>query len=73
MIDGVTQELLKMVRFCQRTKYNDGVLQTTELTAEVMTGEWFHTGDIGVIEMASSASLIKKEMFKTLAYISHHS
>ncbi|MDG1185845.1 MAG: long-chain fatty acid--CoA ligase [Schleiferiaceae bacterium] len=43
-----------------------GYYKQPELTAEVMTGEWFHTGDIGVIEDGFiRISDRKKEMFKT--------
>ena len=39
-----------------------------ELTAEVMTDGWFHTGDIGVIEDGFiKITDRKKEMFKTSA------
>ena len=43
-----------------------GYYKQPELTAEVMTGEWFHTGDIGVIEDGFiRITDRKKEMFKT--------
>ena len=43
-----------------------GYYKQRELTAEVMTGEWFHTGDIGVIEDGFiRITDRKKEMFKT--------
>ena len=43
-----------------------GYYKQPELTAEVMTGEWFHTGDIGVIEDEFiRITDRKKEMFKT--------
>ena len=43
-----------------------GYYKQPELTAEVMTGEWFHTGDIGVIEDGFiRITDRKKDMFKT--------
>ena len=43
-----------------------GYYKQPDLTAEVMTGEWFHTGDIGVIEDGFiRITDRKKEMFKT--------
>ena len=43
-----------------------GYYKQPELTAEVMTGDWFHTGDIGVIEDGFiRITDRKKEMFKT--------
>ena len=43
-----------------------GYYKAPELTAEVMSGEWFHTGDIGVIEDGFiRITDRKKEMFKT--------
>ena len=43
-----------------------GYYKRPELTAEVMTGDWFHTGDIGVIEDGFiRITDRKKEMFKT--------
>ena len=43
-----------------------GYYKQPELTAKVMTGEWFHTGDIGVIEDGFiRITDRKKEMFKT--------
>ena len=43
-----------------------GYYKQPELTAEVMTGDWFHTGDIGVIvDGFIRITDRKKEMFKT--------
>ena len=43
-----------------------GYYKQPDRTAEVMTGEWFHTGDIGVIEDGFiRITDRKKEMFKT--------
>lgn len=43
-----------------------GYYKQPDLTAEVMTGEWFHTGDIGVVEDGFvRITDRKKEMFKT--------
>ncbi|MEY2963741.1 MAG: hypothetical protein RL754_1002 [Bacteroidota bacterium] len=43
-----------------------GYYKQEDLTAEVMTGEWFHTGDIGVVEDGFiRITDRKKEMFKT--------
>lgn len=45
-----------------------GYYKQEELTAEVMTDDWFHTGDIGVIEDGFiKITDRKKEMFKTSA------
>lgn len=44
-----------------------GYFKAPEKTAEVMTGEWFHTGDIGVLSDDNFLKITdrKKEMFKT--------
>ncbi len=43
-----------------------GYFKQPDITAEVMSGEWFHTGDIGVIEDGFlKITDRKKEMFKT--------
>ena len=44
-----------------------GYFKAPEKTAEVMSGEWFHTGDIGVLSDDNYLKITdrKKEMFKT--------
>jgi long-chain acyl-CoA synthetase len=44
-----------------------GYYKRPDLTKEVMEGEWFHTGDIGVLEDGRFLKITdrKKEMFKT--------
>lgn len=44
-----------------------GYYKRPDLTAEVMTGEWFHTGDIGTMVDGKFLKITdrKKEMFKT--------
>lgn len=44
-----------------------GYFKAPDKTAEVMSGEWFHTGDIGVLSSDNYLKITdrKKEMFKT--------
>lgn len=51
---------------CKGPNIMMGYYKRPDLTAEVMTGEWFHTGDIGVIDgKFLKITDRKKEMFKT--------
>jgi len=52
---------------CKGPNVMMGYYKRPDLTAEVMTGEWFHTGDIGQIVDKRFLKITdrKKEMFKT--------
>jgi long-chain acyl-CoA synthetase len=52
---------------CKGPNVMMGYYKRPDLTAEVMTGEWFHTGDIGQIVDNQFLKITdrKKEMFKT--------
>lgn len=52
---------------CKGPNIMMGYYKRPDLTAEVMTGEWFHTGDIGMMVDGRFLKITdrKKEMFKT--------
>ena len=52
---------------CKGPNIMMGYYKRPDLTAEVMTGEWFHTGDIGVLDNEGFLKITdrKKELFKT--------
>lgn len=52
---------------CKGPNVMQGYYKSPEKTAEVMTGEWFHTGDIGEFVDGKYLKITdrKKEMFKT--------
>jgi long-chain acyl-CoA synthetase len=52
---------------CKGPNIMMGYYKRPDLTAEVMTGEWFHTGDIGVMVDGKFLKITdrKKEIFKT--------
>ena len=52
---------------CKGPNVMMGYYKRPDLTAEVMTGEWFHTGDIGVLDSEGFLKITdrKKELFKT--------
>lgn len=52
---------------CQGNNVMAGYYKNPEMTAEVMQGGWFHTGDIGMLEDGKFLKITdrKKEIFKT--------
>lgn len=52
---------------CKGPNVMMGYYKRPDLTAEVMTGEWFHTGDIGILDKDNFLKITdrKKELFKT--------
>ena len=68
VIDGVTVKIAKDGEIlCKGPNVMMGYYKDPEKTAEVMTNEYFHTGDIGEIDDQGFLKITdrKKEMFKT--------
>lgn len=68
VIDGVEVSFAEDGEIlCKGPNVMMGYYKDPEKTAEVMTGEWFHTGDIGVLVENKFLKITdrKKEMFKT--------
>jgi long-chain acyl-CoA synthetase len=68
LINGVSVKIAEDGEIlCKGDNIMMGYYKRPDITAEVMTGEWFHTGDIGVLSDDNFLKITdrKKEMFKT--------
>jgi len=68
IIDGVEVKIAEDGEIlCKGPNIMMGYYKRADLTSEVMTGEWFHTGDIGMLVEGRFLKITdrKKEMFKT--------
>jgi long-chain acyl-CoA synthetase len=68
IIDGVEVKIAEDGEIlCKGPNIMMGYYKRPDLTSEVMTGEWFHTGDIGMLVEGRFLKITdrKKEMFKT--------
>jgi long-chain acyl-CoA synthetase len=68
LIDGISAKIAEDGEIlCKGPNVMMGYYKRPDLTAEVISGEWFHTGDIGMLSDDNFLKITdrKKELFKT--------